>query len=62
MKGTLKPVDYECHKLDEKQIRWGNSAQWARNKMVNTDGRMKKGSPRGIWEISDEGREWLEKQ
>lgn len=62
MKGVLKPVDYECHKSDEKQIRWRNSAQWARNKMVNTDGRMKKGSPRGIWEISDEGREWLEKQ
>lgn len=61
MKGTLKPVDYECHKSDEKQIRWRNSAQWARNKMVNTDGRMKKGSPRGIWEISDKGRKWLEK-
>ncbi|MGC6423820.1 MAG: winged helix-turn-helix domain-containing protein [Lentimonas sp.] len=62
MKGVLKPVDYECHKSDEKQIRWRNSAQWARNKMVNTDGRMKKGSPRGIWEISDKGRKWLEKQ
>lgn len=62
MKGTLKPVDYECHKSDEKQIRWRNSAQWARNKMVNTDGRMKKGSRRGIWEISDKGRKWLERQ
>lgn len=62
LKGVLKPVDYECHKSDEKQIRWRNSAQWARNKMVNTDGRMKKGSPRGIWEISDKGRKWLEKQ
>lgn len=62
MKGILKPVDYESHKSDDKQIRWRNTAQWARNKMVNTDGRMKKGSPRGIWEISDKGRKWLEKQ
>ena len=59
MKGTLKRVDYECHKSNDKQIRWRNTAQWARNKMVNTDGRMKKGSPRGIWEISDKGRSWL---
>ena len=62
MKGTLKPVDYECHKSNDKQIRWRNTAHWARNKMVNNDGRMKKGSPRGIWEISDKGRKWLETQ
>jgi len=62
MKSTLKPIDYECHKSNDKQIRWRNTAQWARNKMVNSDGRMKKGSPRGIWEISTKGRKWLEKQ
>lgn len=62
MKDLLKPVDYESHKSDEKQIRWRNTAQWARNKMVNSDGRMKKGSPRGVWEISDKGRKWLERQ
>lgn len=59
MKGILKPIDYEAHKSDEKQIRWRNSAQWARNTMVNDDGRMKKGSPNGVWEISDKGRKWL---
>jgi hypothetical protein len=58
MKGILKPIDYEAHKSDEKQIRWRNSAQWARNTMVNDDGRMKK-SMNGIWEISDKGRKWL---
>lgn len=26
------------------------------------DGRMKKGSPQGIWEISDTGRKWLKQQ
>ena len=42
MKGILKPLDYENHKSSDKQIRWRNSAQWARNTMVNDDGRMKK--------------------
>lgn len=62
MKGILKPKDYEPHESDAKQIRWRNTAQWARNMMVNEDGRMKKGSPTGTWEISDIGRAWLKKQ
>ena len=60
MKGTLKPIDYESHKSNDKQIRWRNTAQWARNKMVNSDGRMKKDSSNGVWEISAKGREWLD--
>ena len=43
-------------------IRWRNTAQWARNTMVNDDGRMKKGSRQGYWEISDKGRAWLKGQ
>lgn len=62
MKRLLKPKDYETHKSDAHQIRWRNTAQWARNHMVNEDGRMKKGSPNGTWEISDKGRAWLKKQ
>ena len=46
MEGTLKPKDYEPHKSDAHQIRWRNTGQWARNQMVNEDGRMKKGSRR----------------
>ena len=61
MKTILKPKDYERHLSTAKQIRWRNTAQWARNTMVNKDGRMKKDSPNGIWEISDAGREWLRK-
>jgi restriction system protein len=57
----LKPKDFEAHESDAHQIRWRNTAQWARNMMVNEDGRMKK-SPRGIWEISDKGRLWLKQQ
>lgn len=62
MKGTLKPKDYEPHESNAKQIRWRNTAQWARNTMANEDGRMKDDSPNGIWEISDKGRAWLKKQ
>lgn len=58
MKGILKPIDYAVLPSDCKSIRWGNSAQWARNTMVNDDGRMKK-TKNGIWEISEKGRKWL---
>ena len=61
MKGILKPKDYQPNESEAKQIRWRNTAQWARNMMVNEDGRMKKGSRNGIWEISDAGRAWLNK-
>jgi hypothetical protein len=59
LKPMLKAKDYEHHQSQGHQIRWRNTAQWARNQMVNEDGRMKKGSPNGIWEISDAGRQWL---
>ena len=62
MKGILKPKDYERHESEPHQIRWRNTAQWARNHMVNEDGRMKKGSPSGTWEISDKGRAWLKRK
>ncbi|MCX6865124.1 MAG: winged helix-turn-helix domain-containing protein [Verrucomicrobia bacterium] len=58
MKGVLKPQDYEFLKSGKTQVRWRNSAQWARNTMVNVDGRMA-ATPTGIWEISDKGRKWL---
>jgi restriction system protein len=58
MQGILKPIDYEFLKSGEKQIRWRNSAQWARNAMVNEDGRMAK-TPTGVWEVSEKGHRWL---
>jgi restriction system protein len=61
MQHILKPKDYEPHESDGKTIRWRNSAQWARNEMANKDGRMKQGSPHGLWEISDTGRAWLKR-
>lgn len=58
MQPLLKPKDYEPLESDGKSIRWRNAAQWARNAMVNndSDGRMKKNSPHGLWEISEKGR------
>ena len=58
MNPVLKPLDSAVLPSDGKSIRWRNSAQWARNTMVNDDGRMKK-TKNGIWEISDKGRKWL---
>ena len=59
MKGTLKQWDYEPLASSPDNLRWRNTAQWARNSMVN-EGLLKKDSPRGIWEISDKGKQYLE--
>ena len=61
MKPVLKSLDYALLPSVSKQIRWRNTAQWARNKMVNEDGRMKKNSPREIWEISSARNAQLKK-
>jgi len=58
MKGVLKPVDEEPLKSEPHTPRWRNAAQWARNSMVN-DGLLEADSPRGVWEISEAGREYL---
>lgn len=55
MKGVLNEYDYEPLPSDPKSVRWRNTAQWCRNTLV-TEGLMVSDSPRGIWEISDEGR------
>ncbi len=59
MKGVLKKPDYEPLSSGPDYLRWRNAAQWARNSMVN-EGLLKKDSPRGIWEISDKGRSYLD--
>ena len=40
-------------------VRWKNRAQWERQRL-KTEGYLKKDSPRGIWEITDEGRKHYE--
>uniref|UniRef100_A0A7C3EZC1 Restriction system protein Mrr-like N-terminal domain-containing protein n=1 Tax=candidate division WOR-3 bacterium TaxID=2052148 RepID=A0A7C3EZC1_UNCW3 len=41
---------------DPETIRWRNAAQWARYNMVK-QGWLKSNSPRGVWEITEAGRE-----
>ena len=52
------PLDLE-NLPNKKQVRWRNSAHWARNEMVHRDGYLSAGSPFGIWEITQKGRFYL---
>lgn len=58
MTGVLKDVDYQPLASSPDNLRWRNAAQWARNSMVQ-EGLLKADSPRGVWEITDKGREML---
>lgn len=58
VKGILKPVDYEPMPSDPDQVRWRNTAQWARYTMVK-ERLLRDDSPRGIWEVTDRGRKML---
>ena len=57
MKGILKEHDYQPLPSTPKEIRWKNTARRARQKMVEK-GLLAKDSPRGIWEITEEGRKY----
>ena len=61
MKGTLKDVDYEPLPSEPDDQRWRNTGQWARYQMVQ-EGLLKADSRRGLWEISDAGRRFLNGQ
>jgi restriction system protein len=60
-KSMLKKVDYEPLASEREMPRWRNTAQWARNTIAK-EGLLKADSPRGIWEISEAGRQWLAQQ
>jgi restriction system protein len=58
MQDILRPADYE--KLPQSSfIRWENRVAWQASNM-RREGYIKNNSPRGIWEITDAGRKWLE--
>jgi hypothetical protein len=59
MKDQLREVDREPLKSDPNRPRWNNTAQWARNTMVD-EGLLRRNSPRGIWEISEAGLRHLQ--
>jgi hypothetical protein len=59
MRDVLKPIDYQILSSEAEQLRWQNSAQWARNLMVK-EGLLQEDSPVGIWEITEKGRLFLQ--
>jgi len=58
MKTKLKERDLQT--LPQGVIRWKYQANWERT-MLKGQGYLKKGLPRGIWEITDDGRKYYEK-
>jgi len=59
MREQLKPIDFQKVPSGT-SIRWKNAAQWVRQRLV-TEGYLKKDSPRGIWEITSDGRKLYER-
>lgn len=55
----LNTHDRQTLSSDPTIIRWRNTAQWARSSMVK-EGLLSSASPRGLWEITDNGRKFLE--
>lgn len=60
MAGILNEYDQERLATGNRP-RWRNTAEWARNDL-REKGLIKSGSPHGIWEISEAGREYLKRQ
>jgi len=58
MKALLTPKDYEKVPSGP-EPRWRNWARWERKHMTQ-EGLLRGDSPHGIWEITQEGRKWLE--
>ena len=57
MRGALKEVDYELVPSG-RDVRWRNTAEWCRAEMVR-EGLLASGSPVGIWEITEKGKQYL---
>jgi uncharacterized protein YoxC len=57
MKNILNSYDEEPLRSKPNEKRWENTAQWARQDMVD-EGLLAKDSPWGIWEITEEGRKY----
>lgn len=60
MRDRLNKYDLEPLSSDPAQLRWRNTAQWARN-WLREQGYIRDDSPAGVWAISDPGRAQLEK-
>jgi len=61
MKRQLNEYDRSSLPSTPGSPRWRNTAQWARNGLVR-EGLLASDSPRGTWEITEEGERWLATQ
>jgi len=59
MNGQLKPGDYKLN-LDG-TLKWSKQVDYQRLAMVH-EGLLQSGSPWGIWEITDKGKQWLSQE
>ena len=59
MKGSLTAHDLELVPSGQED-RWRNAAKWCRNDLCKM-GLLLRDSPHGVWEISQAGREWLQR-
>lgn len=59
MSHKLNTYDRQTLPSDPTIQRWRNTAQWAKFTMVK-EGLLSSTSPRGVWEITDNGRRFLE--
>jgi len=57
MQHVLTPADRR--QLPSHGIRWERTVAWQASHMRRVAGLLRDDSPRGVWEISDAGREWL---
>ena len=58
MADQLNIYDYQPLPSDPNSVRWKNTVHWERYNMVQ-DGLLADDSPRGVWEITDAGRQAL---
>lgn len=59
MEHRLRPADYEVLRMGE--VRWRNRARFARLRMKER-GLLNDKSARGIWELTDAGRRFLDEE
>ncbi len=60
MSEQLNIYDYQPLPSDPNSVRWRSTAHWARYEMVQ-EGLLAEDSPRGLWKITDAGREALKR-
>jgi len=58
LEGVLNEYDYQPLPSNRSMERWRNTAQWCRNTLVR-EGLIREDSPKGLWAISEQGRQLL---